>query len=273
MVTRLPIHILAGMVLMAGAALAGPNEGVVLTPHGNVNGFPTGGSPCNDYPIPEICADTDPNAAPDAGGVEWYIVLAAGESELGFTTIIFGIGDYDPNACYAAMYGPCFPELVPLEIPSDTWPGPFSGTAVSWAPECLQGMLVPVYFFGFYVYSPGGPVPLGDFYPGLSSTVVSCEEPPVEDVITGYGVMGCGDDPGVQVCPIGEGPGPACCVDTDGDDIPETCVEVTDADECLDLGGVFQGEGSQCGPNNEPCPQPPVATEQTTWSRIKATYR
>lgn len=201
-ITRtLPLLIAVAVVVVAGSAQAGPNEGVVLTPHGNVNGLDPIDHPCVIFPIPPTCEETDPNAAPDSELVDWFIVLAAGSGELSFSTITFGLGDFDPYECYIVAFGPCFPELNPLEITSAGWPSPNSGTSVSWAPNCLQGTLVPVYYFAFYAYPTGGPVPLGDFYPGRPASVISCGDPPQEDPIAGFGVMGCGEDPGLRVCP------------------------------------------------------------------------
>lgn len=196
----LPLLITAAVVIVV-SAYAGPNEGVVLTAHGNVDGLDPVDHPCVVFPIPPTCEETDPNAAPDSEGVEWYIVLAAGADELDFNTITFGIGDFDPYECYIVAYGPCSPELGPLEIPSAGWPGPMTGTSVSWHPNCLEGTLVPVYYFAFYVYPAGGPVPLGDFYPGRTATVTSCGDPPIEDPIEDFGIIGCGVDPGFQMCP------------------------------------------------------------------------
>jgi hypothetical protein len=142
---------LLAMLLLTFASTvvnAGPNEGLTLIVQGNVTGVETDGNPCANIPIPETCEETIPRATPDLDGVEWFIVLAAGANPLAFHTITFGIGDYDPAACYISETGACFPQFGPLEIPSNGWPGPFSGTAVSWAPFCLEGLLVPVYFFG-----------------------------------------------------------------------------------------------------------------------------
>jgi hypothetical protein len=56
----------------------------------------------------------------------------------------------------------------------------------------------------------------------------------------------------------------ACCLDMDGN-----CVVLT-ADACVAQGGVYQGDGSTCEPEN-PCGGFP--TQHTTWGRIKADYR
>jgi hypothetical protein len=200
--------ITAALMIVASTAHAGPNEGIVLTPHGNVKCAETSGDICGvlEAQLPDTCEETDPNACPDSYGLEMYIAVAAGETELAFNTITFGIGEYDLYACYLPTYGPCRPDLGALEIPSAGWPDPYTGTSISWAPNCLHGTLVPVYYFGFYVYYSGGPVPFGDFYPGRPATVTSCGDPPEEDPIVGFGVIGCGDDPGQQVCPGGPVP-------------------------------------------------------------------
>jgi hypothetical protein len=272
------------MLLLLTGSYAGPNAGLTLTPMGNVSGAETNGDPCGviEAQLPDNCEDMDPNAAPDINGVEWYIAVAAGNG-LCFNTIVFGIGDFDPYACYVAGYGPCFPEFGPLEIPSGPdWPGPNTGTAVSWAPNCLCGDMVPVYYFGFYVYYGGGPVPFGDFYPGNSSTVVSCTSPPEEDPITDpngdgfFGIIGCGDDPGYTECKqVGPILG-ACCVDLDGDGIDEACFPDVSEIDCFEvLGGSLWFPETPCenpGGPGEPCPLGnPV--QETTWGQIKSIYR
>jgi hypothetical protein len=188
------------LTLSLAGSHAGPNEGGLLAIHGNITGITPPSGPCTDIPIPDTCGELVPTAEPDFYGIEWFLVIAAREPEpLSFNTIIFGIGAYDPEACYIVAYGPCHQELFPLEIPSAGWPWPLEGTAVSWAPECLEGNLVPVYFFGVYVYAPGQ-IPFGEFYPGHTSVFVSCTEPPEEDSIAAYGTMGCGGAEGENPC-------------------------------------------------------------------------
>jgi hypothetical protein len=258
------------VVFWCGTALAGPNIGVTLTPHGNILCAETNGDVCSAIQLPAICHDTTPESCPDENGVEWFLAVATGDG-LCFNTITFGIGNYDPYVCYVADYGPCFPEFSPLEIPSAGWPGPKTGTSVSWAPNCLCGGLIPVYYFGFYVYYAGGPVPFGDFYPGQTAAVVSCESPPEEDPIAIFGTMGCGADPGAQGCP-GELLG-ACCVDTDQDGIPETCIPDISEIDCYEIfGGWPWFPETPCGPEGEPC-IPPTPAQETTWGRIKGMYR
>lgn len=266
--------VLAMAVLALGAtvAFAGSNEGVTLTVHGNVGGVDTQGDPCTGIPLPTDCVDTQPTALPDQYGVEWFVVLAAGENPLSFNTVTFGIGDYDPYACYIGLKGPCFGDLAPLEIPSSGWPNPMTGTSVTWSPNCLEGMLVPVYYFGVYGYGPGI-VPLGDHYPGQPATVVPCDGSE-QDLIAAFGSFGCAGEVGVQECPtppIEEG---ACCVDTNQDGNPETCMGPMSPTACDDLGGVYQGDGTDCSdPDQCPPDEQPTATQETTWGQIKSIYR
>jgi hypothetical protein len=122
-------------------------------------------------------------------------------------------------------------------------------------------------------------VPFGDFYPGQVAAVVSCDSPPEEDVITDpngdglFGIIGCGNDPGLTECKAG---GPilgACCVDMDGDGIDETCFPDVSEEDCfVILGGSLWFPQTDCGPNNEPCPQP-TPVKDTTWGQIKSIYR
>jgi hypothetical protein len=188
------------LLLMTGS-YAGPNEGVVLTAHGNVDGVETEGDPCTSILIPEDCHETIPEAAPDASGMEWFLVVVARNPDVAFNTIHFGVLDYDPSACVIDLYGPCHQELEPLEISAVDWPGPNSWTAVSWAPECLEGTVVPVYYLGIYAYGSAA-IPLGD--PDGRAVVVSCttyEEDPFAD----FGALGCGGAEGYNPC---EGPTP-----------------------------------------------------------------
>lgn len=67
----------------------------------------------------------------------------------------------------------------------------------------------------------------------------------------------CEPNPCDQPPPLG-----ACCFD-DG-----SCVE-TDEQDCYSMGGVLWIPDEDCDPN--PCP--PVATEETTWGKIKSDYR
>lgn len=306
---------MAVLALGASVAFAGPNDGIVLTPHADQTGQLTNGDPCANLPIPPTCEETIPgNAAPhpEEFNTEWFVVLAARAGGAAINTVVFGLGAYDSGACYIGYHGPCSPELSPLYVPSGAdWPGPNTGVAISWSPNCLSGDLVPVAYFGVYGYAPGD-IPLGDFHPTQAAVVVSCDDPPEEDPIADFGAMGCGGADGLQVCPgpgvgacclpDGEcilvteqecldagyvwvgGPcdpnpcipeGGACCVDQNGDGNPETCIDVLNFDECEALGGQYQGDGTVCGPNNEPCPpdEPPNATKSTTWGQIKSVYR
>lgn len=192
------------LALTSQPTYAGPNEGIIFNVHGNADGAATDGDPCRALALPFDCEDLTPTATPDANGVEWFVVVASssGYADNGFHTVTFGIGDYDTGACYIAFFGPCHSELNPLEIPSDGWPGPDSGTSVSWAPDCLEDRLEPVYYFGVYAYS-SQTIPLGPFYPGQDEMVVSCETPPDVDDIVSFGAMGCGGARGVAECPEG----------------------------------------------------------------------
>lgn len=284
LVRRMSMLVTSAVVLVSSAAHAGPNARATLTPHGNVDCVETGGDVCSAVQLPATCEELNPDACPDSNGVEWYLIVAVAPPDtetLTFTTITFGIGSYDHYDCYLASFGPCFQQFGPLEIPSAGWPRSYSGTSVSWAPECLTGKLVPVYYFGFYIYYGGDAVPLGDFYPGQTAAVFSCDAPfPVEDPIADpnddgfFGIMGGGDATGKRECPIPDMSLGVCCIDTDGDGVLETCAPGVSEEECfLGLGGTMWFPGVPCGPDNEPCPQEPIEGRQTSWDRIRTVYR
>jgi hypothetical protein len=197
------------LVVLSSTAVAKPNYGVILNVHGNAGGVETNGDVCGTLwaDPPTSCAELSTTALPDASGVEWFLILATREGypwELQIYTVVFGLGPYDDAACAPGIWGPCNSDELALEQPSAGWPAPETGTAVSWNPNCQAGELVPLYYIGFYTYGgPGGAVPLGDYYPGQPASVVSCPAPgeaPEEDPIYAFGIIGCGDDPGMKNC-------------------------------------------------------------------------
>lgn len=283
---------MACLALVAGGAFAGDNDGAVLTVHGDQTGAPTNGDPCTIFPTGVACEDLNPNGAPGDGGLEWIYAVAAGANPLSFNTVTFGVGGYNPGECYVYFFGPCRSDLGFLELPSAGWPGPNTGTSVTWAPACLTGMVVPVYYFGIYVYGPGV-FPLADSYPGQSAAFVDCNNPPQEDPVAGFGSGGCGGAQGTLVCPqVGPVIGACCFPDgscmmleqaeceaggylflggpCDQADCPqpatgaccrdEVCVDGITQDQCEADGGVYQGDGSTCDP--DPCI--PVPTREST---------
>lgn len=190
----LGLALILTLLLLTGSH-AGPNEGGALNVQGNVDGVDTNGDPCTVIPIPANCFELVNVAQPDANGVEWFVVVATSVYyPLSFNTITFGLGNYETGECYIGFFGPCVPEGTQvLEIPSEGWPGPNTGTSVSWAPDCLQGEIVPIYYFGIYVYGGGGTIPLADAYPGQPAAFVSCDTPPEEDPVIGFNAFYCGE--------------------------------------------------------------------------------
>lgn len=259
--------LLLAVFLTCQSAMAGPNEGITLTVQANVTGADTNGDPCS-IPVPGDCKETTPGQAIPVDGVEWFLILAAGGPTQAFTLVTFGVGEYNTSDCYVAFYGPCHADLGPLEIVSAGWPFPYSGTSVSWSPNCVEGMLTPVYYFGIYASAPGT-IPLGDFYPGSPAYVTSCTSPPFDDPIAGFGNLGYGGADGEQACPFFEPDFGACCL-PDGE-----CAMLSDI-ECIGAGGEFYGgfcEEIQCETSSVPGGGEEPAVRGTSWGRIKAIYR
>ncbi|MBU1947871.1 MAG: hypothetical protein KJ927_04100, partial [Candidatus Eisenbacteria bacterium] len=245
---------------VAARAVAGPNEGLILAVHGNVSGVETGGAPCQILPIPHQCEDLRPYAAPDSFGVEWFIVVAVSRPtyDTQISHVTFGIGDYDPDLLEIVYAQPCMTPPRPLEIPTLNWPGPNSGTTLSWSPACLDGGIQPVYNFGVYAYGPGS-IPL-DAHPIFPTGVVDCMVDTQKDLFDGMGVMGCRGNIGQNPnCPSEEEMG-ACCFFS-------SCKQMT-KDKCRAQGGDWVE-----GPCDEQSCLTAVPTKTSTWGSIKSLYR
>ena len=182
----------------------------------------------------------------DYAAVTWY-VLATWTEEKTFCGVQFGLDAYDPALMNIVEYAGCFPATGGLQIGSPGWPGPEEGIQFVVTGDSWGGNLVPVCWFGGYVYSeaaPGrvqlgldgqtGPEPFGGF--------VNCLNPPAGIDATGFGAIGINQD-GVAVFPFEPLPRRACCIDSD-------CELLTQGD-CDSLAGIWLDEALACSPN--PC--------------------
>ncbi|MBD3336489.1 MAG: hypothetical protein GF355_13335 [Candidatus Eisenbacteria bacterium] len=178
------------LLAVSGIAVAGEEAGCMLLVHTDPSMVYTNG--CSAVDTISTWDELDPTGA-GTGVVNWIVVAAfppGGAEEL--NTISFGLGDYNPAAVSIGNAGPCSPGLSPLEISTQDWPLPGSGTAVSWAPNCNSGSLVPVYRFTAYVYATGSiplaPHPTQGWVNGLVRCNASTEP------ILGYGKLGFGEE-------------------------------------------------------------------------------
>jgi hypothetical protein len=188
--------------LLAGPLSAGPNEGCVLAVHTDPNVVDTGGDPFRALQTPRHCDELTATGTTTGSGIKWFIVLGIFPDWASpeYDTFVFGLGRYDPSVIYIASYGPYVPVgSTILEIPSDGWPLPHSGTAVSYAPACVSDSRVqPLYYFGAYVYGDGK-IELGE-HPVQGGLFVECGPARETDEIEEYGVMGFGSETGSNPC-------------------------------------------------------------------------
>lgn len=287
----------AAMTCMGTAALAGPNEGGTLIAALSEGTVYT--TDIEDYcgSVTTSTCEGAVTTAPAAGETGVVLnILSALPAGGRMMAIAFG-WDYPADLSVAAA-APCG-DIV-IELPSAGWPGPGTGTAMTWS--TVKTGLVEVYWAGVYSYGPGTLTLQG--HPTQGGVMADDAIPANEDPIAGFGTFGFGV-PGSVACPV-DTPDPtgACCVGPDcsiqtaadceaaggiyqGDDTvcnpnpciepPETgaccfgedCVVATEAD-CARDGGVYQGDGSVCQPN--PC-IPPVPTIETSWGAVKSNYR
>ncbi|MBU1699883.1 MAG: hypothetical protein KJ970_02300 [Candidatus Eisenbacteria bacterium] len=255
------VSFVAVLLTLPSLILAGPNEGVYLAVHGNVDGIETNGDIFGSITIPANAADFSPTATPDAGGVEWFqlIVVSPPENTPNFNTIVFGIPTAYQNITSIDFWGPIAPggAAIPLPIYTSGWPnGPGTrGAAVSWAPGCFYEHLQPVFYFGCYSYNAGY-VALGA-HPVQGGVVVDCGSNPQTDTFTSYPVFSVG----------GTAYGP-CCVPVMEEGDPN-CLILTMEDCTLADGSFLNGQWVTCK-NPDPCYVP---VQQTTWGSIKRTYQ
>jgi hypothetical protein len=183
-------------VVSAGMVFAGPNEGGVLVVHHDPELVLT--DACAAAAFPDSCGELNATAAANGEPQLWF-VLAAFPDNISdrMNTITFGLGDYDPEDLVMGLYGACDAVGTPIEIPGPGWPGPNTGTAVSWAPGCLGGQITPIYWLQTYAYV-AGTIPLAS-HPVQGGTFVSCAAPVAEDSVSEYGVIGFGI-PGQNPC-------------------------------------------------------------------------
>jgi hypothetical protein len=257
-------HVAVALVLVAlgsGAALADPHDltdGVLIChcPSGLAyTSTPTDW--CAAYQDHAIHGCNEQvNRTDTKTGIVWYVVSAWQDSSKTWCGVQFGLGEYDPGIWAMTAFGPCGNSTIPLEIPSDDWPGPRRGTAIATQGEPWSGNFQPVYYFAGYAYYPGV-IPLGPHPNGFVGWA-NCAQPSQTYFAVCLGALGLFQD-GEACCP----PPPlmtVCCLGAD-------CLLLT-ADECSARGG-FQL------PQLEACGEPDACSvlRTTLWDAIRVLYR
>ena len=168
-----------------------------------------------------VVAAFHPDASPRLSGVTFGIDYVSG---LGFDMVNWShCGDF--------------------ELSDPSWPGPGSGTAVTWGiPQTAP--LVAVYGFGVYAYAAYGPgLFMLEGHPAQGGEFADDSVPAQVDPIAGYGAFGF-YTAGSLSCPTLPG---ACC-----DLLDDSCELTTEAD-CGPVAN-YQGDGTVCDP--DPCSTP-----------------
>ncbi|MEZ4647977.1 MAG: hypothetical protein R3E97_04180 [Candidatus Eisenbacteria bacterium] len=216
-------------------AVAGPNAGGVLLVHTGPFDFSVGETPSGRSNL-ERCLDGDTNA-PSASTVAFWIHAAfPADGSPRLASVSFGI-DYPASTVVLVDHG----ASGDSSFDAPNWPAPGTGTTVHFdVPR--QDILPEVYWFAGYDYYSQDPsfdlVPHPGGAPGFEDDSI----PPAEDMVTAYGRLGFGSNPGFLPCPAGPPVG-ACCL-SHGE-----CVILTEA-QCGDVAGTFHGD-IDCSPT--PC--------------------
>jgi hypothetical protein len=291
----------AALAIMGGAAYAGPHAGGTLILHasGIVPSFdPTPYCGQSGLVDCDQARNTVPGGDASSSVVAHVLAAFATGSSPALTGVVFGIG-YDPNFVTINYYSHCGDFALPSDGPNGAWPSDGSGLAVTWN-TAQTSLLTEVANFSAYGYGQDcSSLNLG-LHPTQGGSFADDDTPANLDDIAGFGSLGF-NCPGHTPCPELTVVG-ACCPPNFA-----PCVIATE-DECLAGGGVYQGDGSVCGPDT--CPEPPptgaccigdvcsittaadcqgtyqgdgtgcdpnpciiIPTETTTWGAIKNTYR
>jgi hypothetical protein len=288
----------AAMVLVAGAAVAGPNAGGTLIIAESVGTVYT--TEAATY-CGSATATSCESAVTrwDGGGSLVLNIIAAFSPAASprLSGVTFGI-QHGGGVATPADIQTC----GDFEIADATWPDSGTGTAVTWG-AAQTGSLTEVAWSAHYAYASYGPDVLQLIpNPVQGANFADDDVPSNVDPIAGLGAYGFYTD-GSLPCPaddvplpccfadgscslefpvdcdaLGGSPAPggetacnpnpcpapaigACCIDT-------LCI-IRFEDDCAASGGVFQGPDSTCDP--DPCV--PTPTFETTWGSIKANNR
>jgi hypothetical protein len=288
----------AALLLVGGAAMAGPNAGGTLVAHlAPSTVFCADEAPYCGVDVPADCESGVAELSVDGLPV-WHVMAAfPASSSPRLAGITFGIQYAGGFALGGA--GHC----GDFELSDLAWPGSGTGTAVTWAAAQL-GHYTEIYWFAGFAYEATyGP---GSFeliaHPSQGGLFADDDTPSATDPIDDYGILGffqsgyspCPQDVTIGACcdpdtgdcsieeqSVCEGlgfdfdgsascdPNPcpqpevaACCLPDD------TCVLRTET-QCADLGGTWLPGVGSCDPN--PCI--PIPTHETSWGQIKNTYR
>lgn len=218
--------------------MIGPNAGGTLLLHSNPTLTYTSDDPgyCGQT---QLTACANANTRRDAG-----------------TAVIHVLAAFDPSAAprlMGAVFGVMYPASVHIvdggrcsdfDLPSEFWPASGEGIAVSWTAPQTQSLVECYWFAAYGEEASPGTLDLAP-HPVQGAYFADDHIPARLDPIAGLGRFGF-FQAGARACPDAPGMG-ACCHDSG------ECQVVTLV-QCLQSGGVYQGDDVPCAPN--PCPQP-----------------
>lgn len=281
----------------ARTALAGANERGMLILHCNQTlEFTTDGD-FNGYSDLYDAKNAVTQVPGDGEGVVYFVLASFDDFAMPqIKGIDFGI-ELSSNTVMPTLWGPSGWDF--FEVPSsDFWPASGTGTGIMWL-EPLNRRLNEIYWFVGYAYA--GQTVKVTKHPLFGGNFVDAAIPHEKDEIEAYGMLGFGvkgfnprneELSANGACCSGSG---RCVLQTEdgcrlypgynyqGDNTfcsPNPCTpgvggcciraecRMLQWDECVDVRGIFMGEGVGCEPT--PCD---FSRVETTWGILKSTYR
>jgi hypothetical protein len=299
---------LAILVLISSPSMAGRNaRGAMVVHTDDAIGFSAGWDYCAQNPPPgnlcDMLVPTSNRPVEETETIVWLIGAWLPTWSPCVTAFQFGVYHNLPSGQgYFVGHGPCGPDA--LEIPDPTFPEESgTGVAVAYGTRVYPAFVLKMYWLAI-VGVDGGEFSTGP-YPNINpprAQFADDSSPPVIDDCYRFGTLRWAPDWGVNNCPVFDDPW-ACC-------FPDCHCEILFLDDCVRAGGEFQGAGSLC--LDDPChcpvgaccfvlgdcsllnaadcalqggrylgdltvcePNPcmPTPTLNTTWGRIKSTFR
>ncbi|MBK8232491.1 MAG: hypothetical protein IPK72_18410 [Candidatus Eisenbacteria bacterium] len=229
----------------APRAVAGPNANGTLLLHAQegITWCQDTASYCGQSGLPD-CSQIDARVNGSQRTIIFALAAFPPDGLPRMKAVTFGL-DYEDGRVLLVGSGSC----ADFELTDSGWPGPGTGTSLTWD-AARVGLMNEVYWFaGYSYYAPVPsafaltPNPTQGGYFGDDSV------PALLDPIAAFGVLGF-DQPGFVACPTVPTVAGACCA-ADG-----SCV-VRTPESCAESGGVYQGDGTDCVPN--PCTPVPGA--------------
>ena len=267
MVKRMLVGGLALLLLGAGPALAGKNNGGAMIVHTDNSVVYTSSADYCTSTMPATCEAAVTNSSKEPENevaVLWFLAAFDASASPAVTTIQFGIRhNLPPDVGYFDSYAACGP--APIELPDGDFPegggDGVSGNVIAYG-SAVTDHIFPFYWFGV-VGIAGGFVGTRSYPSTDQAKFVDDNQPPFEDIVTRFGTMRWGQD-GDNSCPVPAQVG-GCCT-------PWASCTIRNESDCVNTAGEYGPAGGVYLGDNTSCPPQPVCGACCYWDNEAHSY-